>query len=74
MVDNLTKKRIGTAIESERERQGVEIETLADVVELTPRSVRDIERGKSAPSMCTMIDISRALAKPAHQILEDANV
>jgi transcriptional regulator with XRE-family HTH domain len=55
------KQRIGIRLRSMRERAGLTQERLAALVDRTPETISNIERGHTLPSLATLEDLSRHL-------------
>lgn len=51
----------GKAVRRERNNQGLTIEQLAELVDMSERQIQNIEKGKSNPKLSTIIAIVRAL-------------
>ena len=60
---------IGGRIKSERRNQNLSQEKLAEIVNVTPHYIYEIERGLKAMSMETLANISKALNISADYIL-----
>ncbi len=69
MVDEL-KRRLGLTVQAARRRGGLTQEALAALIERTPESVSNIERGRQLPTIETLVDLGRELAVPLSDFLD----
>ncbi len=69
MVDEL-KRRLGLTVQAPRRRGGLTQEALAALIERTPESVSNIERGRQLPTIETLVDLGRVLAVPLSDFLD----
>ncbi len=69
MVDEL-KRRLGLTVQAARRRAGLTQEALAALIERTPESVSNIERGRQLPTIETLVDLGRELAVPLSDFLD----
>jgi len=69
MVDEL-KRRLGLTVQAARRRAGLTQEALAALIERTPESVSNIERGLQLPTIETLADLGRALGLPTVEFLD----
>ena len=69
MVDEL-KRRLGLTVQAARRRVGLTQEALAALIERTPESVSNIERGRQLPTIETLVDLGRALKVPLSDFLD----
>ncbi len=69
MVDEL-KRRLGLTVQAARRRGGLTQEALAALIERTPESVSNIERGRQLPTIETLVDLGRALKVPLSDFLD----
>lgn len=60
---------IGNRIKIERKNRGISQEILAELVNVTPHYIYEIERGMKAMSLETFINVSKALKLSADYIL-----
>ncbi|MDE5994970.1 MAG: helix-turn-helix domain-containing protein [Oscillospiraceae bacterium] len=60
---------IGSRIKSERKRQGISQEKLAEMINVSPHYIYEIERGIKAMSLETLINITRALKMSADYLI-----
>jgi transcriptional regulator with XRE-family HTH domain len=79
-VANLKKKRkpilqhrrsIGGAIRTHRKSAGLTQEKLAELVDLNPKYVGEVERGEKIISIEALLRIARTLKIPVHKFLQD---
>ena len=72
-MDSMTRlKNIGINIKSERLRQGLSQEELAEKCDISRNSVRLIETGKINPTILRVIDIARVLGVDINTLVKDA--
>jgi len=69
MVDEL-KRRLGLTVQAARRRGGLTQEALAALIERTPESVSNIERGRQLPTIETLVDLGRVLKVPLSDFLD----
>jgi len=55
------KKMIGARIEEIRSKRGITQDQLSERMEINPKYLSSIERGKENPTLNTLIKLSRAL-------------
>lgn len=60
---------IGSRIKSERKRQGISQERLAEMINVSPHYIYEIERGIKAMSLETLINITQALKMSADYVI-----
>ena len=65
------KQRIGIRLRSMRERAGLTQERLAALVDRTPETISNIERGHTLPSLATLEDLSRHLEALIREFLDE---
>lgn len=65
------KQRIGIRLRSMRERAGLTQEKLAALVDRTPETISNIERGHTLPSLATLEDLSRHLEVPIREFFDE---
>ncbi len=65
-------KNIGINIKSERLRQGLSQEELAEKCDISRNSVSLIETGKINPTILRVIDIARVLGVDVNTLVKDA--
>jgi transcriptional regulator with XRE-family HTH domain/quercetin dioxygenase-like cupin family protein len=63
---------IGQRIRAERLRQGMNLRSLARLVNVSPSHISQIETGKTRPSISTLYAITTALGVPLDEIFEEA--
>ena len=62
MINNeALKKNIGQAIRFYRRKKGISQYKLAELTELSPSYISEIETGKKTPSLETLLEIAKAL-------------
>ncbi len=72
-MDSMTRlKNIGINIKSERLRQGLSQEELAEKCDISRNSVSLIETGKINPTILRVIDIARVLGVDINTLVKDA--
>lgn len=72
-MDSMTRlKNIGINIKSERLRQGLSQEELAERCDISRNSVSLIETGKINPTILRVIDIARVLKVDVNTLVKDA--
>ena len=59
-------------MQAARRRAGLTQEALASLIERTPESVSNIERGRQLPTIETLVDLGRVLAVPLSDFLDGA--
>ena len=69
MVDEL-KRRLGLTVQAARRRAGMTQEGLAALIDRTPESVSNIERGRQLPTIETLADLGRVLDVPIIEFLD----
>ncbi|MDE6591937.1 MAG: helix-turn-helix domain-containing protein [Oscillospiraceae bacterium] len=60
---------MGSRIKAERKRQGISQERLAELINVSPHYIYEIERGIKAMSLETLINITRALKMSADYLI-----
>ncbi len=73
MGDEL-KRRLGLTVQAARRRAGLTQEALASLIDRTPESVSNIERGRQLPTIETLVDLGRALGVPLSDFLDGIDV
>jgi transcriptional regulator with XRE-family HTH domain len=68
MADEL-KRQLGLTVQAARRRAGMTQERLAALIERTPESVSNIERGLQLPTIETLVDLGRVLGVPMVDLL-----
>ena len=72
-MESMTRlKNIGINIKSERLRQGLSQEELAEKCDISRNSVSLIETGKINPTILRVIDIARVLKVDVNTLVKDA--
>lgn len=66
------KSLIATRIKAARQAKGVTQEELAEAIDRTVETISNLERGKSLPSLQTLMIIANALDMSISELLEDA--
>lgn len=62
MINNeALKKNIGQAVRFYRRKKGISQYKLAELTELSPSYISEIETGKKTPSLETLLEIAKAL-------------
>ncbi|MBP7279883.1 MAG: helix-turn-helix transcriptional regulator [Sedimentibacter sp.] len=54
-------QQIGQRIRNEREKLGLTVEKLSEIIDLTPNYLGKVERGEKKPSLQTLVKISSCL-------------
>ena len=62
---------VGRAIRRARMRKGLKQTDLASAVGVTPETVSNFERGRTAPSLTTLGKLAHVLGIPPHALLSD---
>jgi transcriptional regulator with XRE-family HTH domain len=65
------KQRIGIRLRSMRGRAELTQERLAALVDRTPETISNIERGHTLPSLATLEDLSQQLKVPIRDFFDD---
>ena len=60
---------IGSRIKTERKRQGISQERLAEMISVSPHYIYEIERGIKAMSLETLINITQSLKMSADYLI-----
>lgn len=73
-TDRLTCNKIGQALKEERRNQNLDRETLAEVLDVSDTTIKNVEIGVNTPSLGLLVNWSRALGVELHRIMRDAGV
>ncbi len=65
------KSLIATRVKAARQAKGVTQEELAEAIDRTVETISNLERGKSLPSLQTLMVIANALGITLSELLED---
>jgi transcriptional regulator with XRE-family HTH domain len=65
------RKLIGAAIRFRRKRAGFTQEKLAEIVDLNPKYIGEVERGEKIISIEALLRIAKAVKTPVHEFLRD---
>ncbi len=63
---------VGAAIRAARRTRGLTIERLAELADVSPSFLGNVERGARVPSLQTMVNVSRALRVSVDALLPPA--
>jgi transcriptional regulator with XRE-family HTH domain len=67
-----TAERVVQAITAERKRQGISQESLAVLAGVSDSCIRHLERGRSTPTLITLLKLTEALSLDLATLLKEA--
>ena len=65
------KQRLGMRLKAMRESAGLTQEKLANLIDRTPETISNIERGRTLPGLVTLEDLSRQLRAPLREFFDE---
>lgn len=70
-MSGLLRYKVGKSVKLARQQKGLTQESLSQAINKAVETISNIERGKTAPSLATLEDISNVLGLPVQHFVSD---